>query len=227
MPISKTWLALAAVAGVVALGAVAYEQARPKVHPIKEADALKYALNSTDHVPELVSPEAATDDRADTRADLFGRAQVIDGDTLKINGVEADLWTIEAPELAQTCEDKNGKAWACGEASRAHLEKLIGGRQVACRPEGPPPTNGRWLGVCYMSDTPCQGDTGHCESDLGSLNLAQVTNGWAADFEGQYADNENDAQEARLGVWAGHFETPSERRSREAQVQAEAQDAGT
>ena len=39
----KVLLALALAAGVVGAAAYAYEVARPHVHPIKAADALKYA----------------------------------------------------------------------------------------------------------------------------------------------------------------------------------------
>lgn len=202
---SKLVIALLVVAGVVGAGLFAYEVARPRVHPIKQADARKH--------PALASPPAV--DPADPRTTLFGPARAVDGDTLLIQGVEADLWTIDAPELAQTCDDKDDKPWACGEASRAHLDKLIGGRQVACRPEGPPTADGRWLGLCFVADTPCQGATGACESDLKSLNLAMVEEGWAADVEGQYGDSENVAQERKAGLWAGRFESPEQWRARE------------
>jgi len=210
MRVSKALIALVVLAGLAGAAAFAYDVARPRVHPIKAADARKYASST----PAPASPPVS----GDTRGDLFGLARAIDGDTLLVQGVEADLWTIDAPELAQTCVGNDGKVWACGEASRAHLEQLIGGRRVACRPEGPPTVDGRWLGLCFVTDTPCQGDTGHCESGLESLNLAQVTDGWAADFEGQYADSEAVAQDRKTGVWAGRFEAPSEWRAREAPV---------
>lgn len=199
MRISKALLALLLVTGLVGAGAFAYDAARPRVHPIKVADAQKYADWAL--TPVAVDP-GSQPTPADPRADLFGHARAIDGDTLLISGVEADLWTIDAPELAQTCETA-GRSWACGEASRAHLEQLINGRQVACRPEGPPPQDGRWLGICFVTDVPCQGDAGHCESGLGSLNLAQVSDGWAADIEGQFSDSQADAQDQKAGLWAG------------------------
>lgn len=190
MRISKGLLALLLVTGLVGAGVFAYDAARPRVHPIKVADARRYADVGPPRTP------------ADRRADLFGHARAIDGDTLLISDVEVDLWTIDAPELPQTCE-KDGQAWACGEAARAHLEQLINGRQVACRPEGPPPQDGRWLGICFVTDVPCQGAAGHCQTALGSLNLAQVSDGWAADVEGQFSDSQADAQGQKAGLWAG------------------------
>lgn len=210
MAASKILLAVLIAAGVVGAGVFAYDVARPRVHPIKQADFEKYASRP----PDPVAPVSPPRDR------LFGAAHAIDGDTLLIQDIEADLWTIDAPELGQTCQDKDGKSWDCGEASRAHLETLIGGRQVACRPEGPPSQDGRWAGLCFVSDTPCHGavgqsetsqdDTGPCASELTSLNLAQVTKGWATDLEGQYADNQSNARDRKIGIWGGRFAPPSD-----------------
>ncbi|MDG2530719.1 thermonuclease family protein [Caulobacter endophyticus] len=189
MGASKILLALLLVGGAVGAAALAYDAARPKVHPIKAAEAREH-------------PAAPP---TKTTANLFGPAQIIYGDTLRVEGVEADLWTIVAPKLDLTCR-KDGQAWACGEASRANLEKLIGGRRVACRPEGPPSPDDHWQGLCFVSDTPCAEDGGgHCESDLTSLNLAQVEQGWASNFEGQYSDSEEAARERKAGLWASDF----------------------
>lgn len=197
MRVSKVLLALVVIAGLVGAGVLVYDATRPYSHPIKAAEAQK-------HDPGPTGPPSY-ERTTDPRTDLFGPARAIDGDTILIQGVEADLWTIVAPRLDQACE-KSGQPWACGEASRAHLDKLIGGRQVACRPEGPPPQDGRWLGICYVADTPCQDDSGPCESSLGSLNLAQVRDGWAEDFEGQFSEDEESAQDQKRGLWAGRWQ---------------------
>jgi endonuclease YncB( thermonuclease family) len=42
------------------------------------------------------------------------RVAPIDGDTLKSSTTEVRLYGIDAPELAETCTDANGKEWACG-----------------------------------------------------------------------------------------------------------------
>jgi endonuclease YncB( thermonuclease family) len=197
MRVPKVLLALVVVAGLVGAGVLVYDATRPYSHPIKAAEAQKHGRGPTG--------PPSYEQTTDPRKDLFGPARVVDGDTLRVQDVEADLWTIVAPRLDQACE-KDGKPWACGEASRAHLEKLIGGRQVACRPEGPPTPDGRWLGICYVADAPCQGDEGPCESSLGSLNLAQVRDGWAEDFEGQFSEDEEIAQAQKRGLWAGRWE---------------------
>ena len=44
--------------------------------------------------------------------DVVGRAQVTDGDTIRIGSVEVRLQGIDAPEAGQSCEDRGGQqAW--------------------------------------------------------------------------------------------------------------------
>ncbi|MHC2086144.1 thermonuclease family protein [Methylobacterium sp. CM6244] len=45
---------------------------------------------------------------------ITGRASVIDGDTLDIGSTRIGLHAIDAPESAQLCEDKVGKASDAG-----------------------------------------------------------------------------------------------------------------
>lgn len=202
---SRVLVGVLVVAGLAGAAVYAYDAARPRVHPIKAADAREHDL-------EAPQPQFARD--ADGRARLFGPARVIDGDTLEIQGLRARLWTIDAPDLDQTCLDKDGASFACGQAARVHLEKLIAGRQVACRPEGPPSDGDAWQGLCFVADAPCQDAGGPCESDLNSLNLAMVRQGWAVDLEGQYSEPESDAEADKTGLWAGRFDEAAAWRAR-------------
>ena len=57
----------------------------------------------------------------------------VDGDTIRAaNGAEYRLFGIDAPELAQTCTEANGKTWLCGRAAKAKLTTLIKGGNVTC-----------------------------------------------------------------------------------------------
>ena len=56
---------------------------------------------------------------------IFGKAKVIDGDTIHINKNKIRLHAIDAPETNQTC-NKNSKVWNCGVESTKFLKELIG-----------------------------------------------------------------------------------------------------
>jgi endonuclease YncB( thermonuclease family) len=45
---------------------------------------------------------------------LEGRAEIVDGDTLRIDGRTVRLQGIDAPETRQTCTDRSGQEWPCG-----------------------------------------------------------------------------------------------------------------
>src|ERR1700682_2111899 len=60
---------------------------------------------------------------------LAQSARVVDGDTLKVDGVTYRLWGIDAPESHQPCAD----GWPAGRAATEHLRALIGERHVSCR----------------------------------------------------------------------------------------------
>ena len=192
---------------VLAAGLYVYDAARPRVHPIKRADAARTAALADR--PAVLEPTLASREPLPVQPPtaLFGPALVVDGDSLRIGGTEVDLWTIDAPESGQTCH-RDGRPWPCGAFARDELATLIGGRKVACRPEGPDASH--FIGLCFVRDTPCNGDE-TCESSNGSLNLAMVARGAAVDIEGQFMDDEADAEDQKRGLWAGSFDLPSHR----------------
>jgi len=65
---------------------------------------------------------------------LSGLADVIDGDTIRIDDVYVRLFGIDAPESEQTCKDRQGELYRCGLLATAVLEEEVGGRSVTCFP---------------------------------------------------------------------------------------------
>lgn len=140
----------------------------------------------------LISPVAAAQS-------VSGPATAIDGDSLRVSGVEVRLFGIDAPEGKQTC-DREGRVWACGEAAAQQLRDLVAGKRVDCRGQGRD-TYGRVLAVC---------SAGYDE-----LNKTMVEQGWATAFRKYsetYVASETRAKQVKLGIWSSTFVLPEDYR---------------
>jgi endonuclease YncB( thermonuclease family) len=124
-------------------------------------------------------------------ADIAGAAQVIDGDSLTVAGVEIRLYGIDAPEYRQYCF-RRGRPWACGVEATRTLRTLIAGRPVACRAREED-RYGRTVAACSVEGR-----------DLGG---AMVAGGHAVAY-GAYRREELAARNAGRGIWSSRFETP-------------------
>jgi endonuclease YncB( thermonuclease family) len=58
--------------------------------------------------------------------------EVVDGDTLVVEGQPLRLFGIDAFELQQTCLDRSGAPWHCGVAAKAALAELVQDQAIAC-----------------------------------------------------------------------------------------------
>ena len=115
---------------------------------------------------------------------LAQSARVVDGDTLKVDGVTYRLWGIDAPELEQPCAD----GWPAGRAATEHLRALIGERHVTCKPRTLD-RYGRTVAVCHV--------------DGRDLGADMVTDGhaWAfVRYSLDYVDEEREAAAVRAGI---------------------------
>lgn len=139
---------------------------------------------------DIHAPAAVPDAR------IIGFADVVDGDTLKIDGRRIRLFGIDAPERDQTCRDRTGREYPCGRRAEAALAGKIGTAVVSCD-EKDIDQYGRIVAVCYSTG-----------EDL---------NGWMAGegfgmayrrYTTRYAWAESQAKAARRGIWAGSFVPP-------------------
>ncbi len=136
----------------------------------------------------------------DAAAEIAGRATVIDGDTIEIRGQRVRLFGIDSPESAQLCQ-AGQKPYRCGQQAALALADRIGERTVRCQ-ERDKDRHGRVVAVCYVGSE--------------DLDRWMVEQGWAMAFRKyslDYVDAENDAREARSGIWQGEFEMPWEWRA--------------
>jgi endonuclease YncB( thermonuclease family) len=123
---------------------------------------------------------------------LEGRAQVTDGDTIRIGEARIRLKGVDAPEMAQRCT-RSGRSYACGETARRALIDLVSDETVRCRASGRDRYR-RVLARCTVN--------GH---DIGA---SMVKEGWAVSYGRDYDAEEARARHRSLGLWEGDFERP-------------------
>jgi endonuclease YncB( thermonuclease family) len=132
-------------------------------------------------------------------ADVSGVAVVIDGDTLRIGQDRIRLSGIDAPEGKQSCQ-REGVPWLCGQEAGVYLRKLLSDEPVACA-EQSKDRYGRVVAICRLTDGR---DVGEVMVKAGFALAYRRYGGKVYDFA------ENDAKEAKRGLWAGSFVPPWE-----------------
>lgn len=134
---------------------------------------------------------------------LKGRAAVLSGDSLWLNGKFVKLDGIDAPESAQTCHRKGWRRrWHCGRAAKDALYKLTRRRTITCE---------------VLSTDDGGREIARCSSARGDLAAEMVRKGLAfaegGMFGSRYGDQQVAAKAAKLGVWRGDAIHPSAYRS--------------
>ena len=129
---------------------------------------------------------------------ITGKPQVIDGDTVKIDGFSIRLIGIDAPEHNQTCH-KQSVIYPCGTASTRALKKMIGSMSIDCH-GWQKDIYQRLLATCYLSKR---------KPGEQSLNQKMVRAGWAVSYN-DYILDENHAHLKNHGLWSGKFQQPSD-----------------
>ena len=126
---------------------------------------------------------------------IYGKAKIIDGDTIHIGNSKIRLHGIDAPETKQKCT-KNNKKWNCGLESKRFLKNLVSNDYIECDTSGRDRYN-RYIGICYKNNI--------------SLNSEMVVNGWAIAYRYyslDYIKEEEIAKSKKIGIWIGEFEEP-------------------
>lgn len=126
---------------------------------------------------------------------LAGRARVVDGDTLQVEGVKVRLFGVDAPELDQTC-DRDGQVWECGQAARIALADIVGRHRV----------------VCAVQTVDRYGrDVAVCTADGEDVGAHLVRKGMAIAYRrysGRYVNAETAARREGVGLWSSTYMEP-------------------
>lgn len=123
---------------------------------------------------------------------LTGRAQAVDGDTLRIGGTRVRLLGLDAVELDQPCR-RVGEDWSCGRDARDFVAGLLNDGETKCASEGRDQYR-RVLARCSIG-----------ARDLGDTI---VRAGWAV-AELEYAIPLAEARLERRGIWSSEFDDPA------------------
>ena len=141
---------------------------------------------------------------------LVGIAEVIDGDTIRIDKKKIRLFGIDAPEKKQFCRKiflsissiSFKKDYPCGKISTNFLKKKIDKKLIKCKSIGRDRYK-RYIAECFEGKK--------------NINAFMVQNGHAVAYRRyspKFISYENNAKKEKLGLWAGTFEMPWEFRKK-------------
>lgn len=128
---------------------------------------------------------------------ISGPAEVVDGDSLRIDNTSIRIFGVDAFEGRQACE-RNGAAWRCGDVATQKLAELVGTSTIVCE-QRDIDSYGRTVARCTTGGI-------DLAAELARAGLALAYREYSSD----YVDEEAEAQAARRGAWAGTFDAPWE-----------------
>jgi endonuclease YncB( thermonuclease family) len=125
--------------------------------------------------------------------------EVVDGDTIRIDGERVRLWGFDAPEKRQECSI-NGVEQPIGEEATNRLRSILAGGELRCATQDHD-RYGRTVAQCWA----------------GRVDIGQemVRSGWAWALprysKRLYLPAQEEAERENRGVWAGrgHCEAPA------------------
>ena len=102
---------------------------------------------------------------------------VVDGDTIKLDGITYRLWGIDAPESRQLCPD----GWPAGRAATTYMRDLVRGHHVECEARGHD-RYGRTIGLCRADGVDIQ-------AQMVQAGMAWAFVRYSRDYVGQEAES--------------------------------------
>lgn len=123
--------------------------------------------------------------------------EVVDGNTLVVEGQPMRLFGVDAFELQQTCLDRSGEPWHCGVAAKAALAELVEDQAIACTVVDDSEDDA-YIARCTVRD----------EVDLGGYLVRAGLALADRDVADDYVPLEQSAKAAAAGAWGGTFVPP-------------------
>ena len=139
--------------------------------------------------------------------EIYGKAKVVDGDTIHIKSYKIRLEAIDAPEMKQKCKREFiristiiginfKKDYFCGATAKKKLVNKIDNILIKCIYASKDRYK-RYLATCYKNSI--------------NLNKWMVRNGYAVAYKRyskKYIKDEDYAKKNKLGIWQGSFIRP-------------------
>lgn len=130
-------------------------------------------------------------------AGLAGPVRVIDGDTFDVGNERVRLFGIDAPEMDQTCKNRQGQAWACGVWVADQVRHRFGGQNVTCD-RMDTDRYGRTVARCFVGNR-------DVADEIVTLGLAFAYRRYSTD----YVSVERQAEKASRGLHASQVQSPA------------------
>lgn len=147
---------------------------------------------------------------------LVGRAQVVSGDTLVVDGTRLRLFGIDAPEAAQSCDYPDGMREMCGRGAALTMMALVEGDLLRCEIAAQPALErGLRLATCFRG-----------EMDVAAEMIRRGLAWVVGHYETPYRALEAEARTAGRNIWRGPTETPWDHRARLGQAASRAAPGG-
>jgi endonuclease YncB( thermonuclease family) len=133
---------------------------------------------------------------------ITGAADIVDGDSIKINGTQIRLHGIDAPEMTQNCKANTSiggfkapvaDTWRCGLEAKRALAHMIGAAPVSCVPT----TLDKYGRTVARCSVPGASSALDLNAEMVRLGLAWAFVRYATD----YVAIENEARAAKRGIW--------------------------
>lgn len=129
--------------------------------------------------------------------------EVIDGDTLEVDGRMVRIFGIDAPEIKQKCKDIDENDYNCGVKAKEELIKILGLKANSNKTINIDCTDinrdryQRWVSICFVNGV--------------NIGREMVRRGAALAYRQyslSYETEEDDAKAELKGVWQGDFVKP-------------------
>jgi endonuclease YncB( thermonuclease family) len=133
---------------------------------------------------------------------IQGAGRVMGPGVVRVGGSLVQLDGITMLDFTQTCRRADGSTWGCGVAAERAFEKFVRSRKsLRCEISGE--ADGIHKGTCALDG-----------KDLAAELIRQGFAFADGSFWAIYSAEQAEAQEAKIGLWAGEPERPAEWRDR-------------